>query len=910
LKRKTVSGIMLTLMLISISTIMLPIELATANPDLEPDSRQGVSIIRLTFNPDSWDIQPNIAGDGSKVAFMHHDGNDYEIFVVNTDGTGLTQLTDNNLMDRWASISRDGSKIAFVSYTDWYQGEIFVVNSDGSGLTQLTNNGRDNDEPSLSADGTKIAFRSGREIWVINSNGSGLIKVGDNTDASTGSGPAISGDGSKVAFESLVGGYGEIFVVNSDGTGLTQLTNKQFKSPNRISISDDGSKVTFEAYDVSSDSFDIFVVNTDGSGLRRLTNYGGIDGFWNDGKNCISANGSRIAFASNRYSVSDIFVVDSYGLRVDQITNTSFRDLDPSISDDGSKIAFASERYGKYDIFLAIYEPTTLPTEELHDVTVIGVQTPRGYGPEPDIFPNTPTVINVTIANIGLSNEFDVEIQFLVNDVLIDSKLIPQLTSMSDVKLSFPWTSPETEGVYNLTIYVVPVLGEDVTDNNHMYSLVTVRRTAVVFEIAGYYSGESAYAVWLGDLNDDGVVDLATTNGMPSLVTVMLGLGDCTFSSGLNYSVGRLPRGIVGADLDGDGDTDLATANQRSNSVSVLLNKGNGTFAVASEFLAGQEARDICAADFDGDGDVDLATANYASPETFSVLINDGDATFAEPVEYNTGGRWPTSIVARDLDGDGDIDIAVGNQFGWSVSVLLNHGDGTFGNRRSYGGANVWDVYAEDFDGDGDFDLAVANSWGGRGVSILLNRGDATFTWHGEYSVERNPRQVYGGDFDSDGDMDLAVTTDTYLSILVNSGDGTFAEDSRYDEGRSLQSVYGADLDSDEDIDLVTTSCATDTVTVLCNRLLQPTPPSPLEALEELTQTVESWNLDNGIETSLISKLQVAYRSLDLEKQNATIGQLTAFINEAEALRGKKLPDDKADQLISEAQSIIALIKA
>jgi len=91
--------------------------------------------------------------------------------------------------------------------------------------------------------------------------------------------------------------------------------------------------------------------------------------------------------------------------------------------------------------------------------------------------------------------------------------------------------------------------------------------------------------------------------------------------------------------------------------------------------------------------------------------------------------------------------------------------------------------------------------------------------------------------------------------------------------------------------------------------LWSPKPPSPMEALEELIQTVESWDVGTGVETSLTSKLQAAYWSLDRENQNASIGQLTAFINEVEALRGKKLTNEQADQLISEAQRIIDLIK-
>jgi len=84
---------------------------------------------------------------------------------------------------------------------------------------------------------------------------------------------------------------------------------------------------------------------------------------------------------------------------------------------------------------------------------------------------------------------------------------------------------------------------------------------------------------------------------------------------------------------------------------------------------------------------------------------------------------------------------------------------------------------------------------------------------------------------------------------------------------------------------------------------------APKEALEQLIKTVESWNLDKGIENSLTSKLQKAYRSLDRENQKAAICQLTAFIDKVETLRDKKLTIEQADQLIAEAQRIIDLIE-
>ena len=84
---------------------------------------------------------PSISGDGNKIAFVTGiDMETSEIFVINSDGTGLTQLTNNTENIDNPSISGDGSKIAFTDsvYGDKTSSEIFVINSDGTGLTQLT----------------------------------------------------------------------------------------------------------------------------------------------------------------------------------------------------------------------------------------------------------------------------------------------------------------------------------------------------------------------------------------------------------------------------------------------------------------------------------------------------------------------------------------------------------------------------------------------------------------------------------------------------------------------------------------------------------------------------------------------------------------------------------------------------
>ncbi|MFC1487856.1 TolB family protein [Thermoproteota archaeon] len=104
-------------------------------------------------------ISASISGDGAKIAYTSDVDGDDEVFVVNSDGTGLTQLTHNTAIDRCASISGDETKIAFHSNVDgdW---EVFVVNSDGTGLTQLTHNTATDRYASISSDGTKIAYTS------------------------------------------------------------------------------------------------------------------------------------------------------------------------------------------------------------------------------------------------------------------------------------------------------------------------------------------------------------------------------------------------------------------------------------------------------------------------------------------------------------------------------------------------------------------------------------------------------------------------------------------------------------------------------------------------------------------------------------------------------------------------------
>jgi len=292
-----------------------------------------------------------------------------------------------------------------------------------------------------------------------------------------------------------------------------------------------------------------------------------------------------------------------------------------------------------------------------------------------------------------------------------------------------------------------------------------------------YSAGPQPVSVAVGDFNGDGKVDLVVANGNdgPSNVSVLLGNGDGTFQAAANYSVGSLlypymsPASVAVGDFNGDGKADLATANQFGN-VSVLLGNGDGTFETAAHYPAGAGAVAVAVGDFNGDGKADLVTVNYAD-NSLSVLLGNGDGTFQASVNYTLATFpyvSPDSVAVADFNGDGKADLAVANASAGSVSVLLGKGDGTFQAKVDYpAGTDPTSVLVGDFNGDGKADLATADS-GGNNVNVLLGNGNGTFQTAMNYGAGTGPRSMVVGDFNGDGKADLVVTNNTNnVSVLL-----------------------------------------------------------------------------------------------------------------------------------------------
>lgn len=234
---------------------------------------------------------------------------------------------------------------------------------------------------------------------------------------------------------------------------------------------------------------------------------------------------------------------------------------------------------------------------------------------------------------------------------------------------------------------------------------------------------------------------------------------------------------VRAGDLDGDGDLDLVAAQfgYDDGETRWMENLGDGKFK--SHIL--QQLSGVINAvpvDMDGDGDLDIATLVSQEWEELYVFVNDGQGAFAPTLIWGStnedfGSSW---ITPADLDGDGDIDILYSNGDAmdynppigrpWhGVQWLENTGAMKFKMHRiaSYSGASS--PQPADLDGDGDLDIAVVsayNDWtkpGAYSLIYLENDGTMQFTRHNLADTPTHLISVAAGDLDDDGRADLVT---------------------------------------------------------------------------------------------------------------------------------------------------------
>jgi Tol biopolymer transport system component len=288
------------------------------------------------------------APDRSRIAFSTMRNGSWDIYLMNPDGSGLTNLTRSALTDPYNLIwSPDGSRIAF---QDLEGMDIGVIKADGTELRNLTNSTpietsdraiNEENSPAWSPDSRKIAFDADRgplsapsnwDIFAVDVDGSGLTNL---TESPLNDWQAAWSPDGRIAY---IGGCGSsICIMNSDGSGTTPVAGPQMVGP--PSWSPDGRKIMLSAF-VGGQN-EIHVVNVDGTGERALVTGGqfSFSPVW-------SPDGTRIAFAA-----ADIEVMNADGSGRRRLTNSGRYPNRLTWSPDGTRIAYVSAGIDPYNGF-------------------------------------------------------------------------------------------------------------------------------------------------------------------------------------------------------------------------------------------------------------------------------------------------------------------------------------------------------------------------------------------------------------------------------------------------------------------------------------------------------------------------------------------------------------------------------
>jgi uncharacterized repeat protein (TIGR01451 family) len=330
--------------------------------------------------------------------------------------------------------------------------------------------------------------------------------------------------------------------------------------------------------------------------------------------------------------------------------------------------------------------------------------------------------------------------------------------------------------------------------------------------------------VAVGDFNRDGKPDVAVANTGANAVAILMGNGNGSLAAAVNFSVGTEPRSVALGHFNRDGTLDLAVANRGSNSVSILIGQGNGAFAIPVNHNVGPAPASVALGDFNLDGKADLVTANGSgvpgSANNLSVLLGNGDGTFAAAVHYSDNGFEAFSVAVGDFNGDGKPDLVVANHAlgQQSYSVLVGNGDGTFAAPQVYfdAGEGPMSIRIGDLNADGALDFALASG----GIRIFLGRGDATFQLSGNYPAFA-AESVELVDLNADGKLDLAVpnnfTHRRGVSTRFGNGAGGFGDPLEYDTGWVATWIAAGDVNGDGKVDLAVTSASNSSVGILLN---------------------------------------------------------------------------------------------
>ena len=316
-------------------------------------------------------------------------------------------------------------------------------------------------------------------------------------------------------------------------------------------------------------------------------------------------------------------------------------------------------------------------------------------------------------------------------------------------------------------------------------------------------SGLTPSAIAIGDMNNDGKLDLVVANQGANSVTELFGNGTGGLLGRAELNVGVPPSDVGLTDMNNDGKLDIVVTSAQGRALVVLPSSALGGFLspFSTDVGAGPSALEL--ADVNVDGRADYVVACGGS-DTVAVVLNNFSGTFGTPKFIRVGSR-PSALAVGDVTGDNVPDIAVANAGSNNVQVLAASGASFVSILTRPVGTEPSGIALRDVSGDANLDLLVTNA-GSNNVSVLLGDGLGSFAGAPDVATGTRPRGIEVADLNGDGKLDLLVANQgsNDVSRLQGDGTGAFTALSPAPTGVAPINLAVADVNADGKLDVFT----------------------------------------------------------------------------------------------------------
>jgi FG-GAP-like repeat/RTX calcium-binding nonapeptide repeat (4 copies) len=750
----------------------------------------GIRVRKIHDNSDSIQIanagaDPVLSGKGDKVVWDTSNSiNNAEIWVANTDGSQVKQLTNDNISDKLVTISADGSTIAWAKaitpnlYADGlesgtYRTEIFVSNVDGSNVRRITNNNWDDPRRSLSlsADGSKVTWQvdgfygptstlndaSASGFWIANTDGTGLRQL-YNTRFSNQN-PSISGDGSKVTWVDT-GAHGErsesfVYITNTDNPNVKIVPNTVGAwafSPH--SLSGDGKRVVFSRNTLNGSPEGLYVASVDGTEPLTLIDnsspgwsYGGnvgqgaaISDYVDKGviyKSFDSTTGSGEIFTwgPSRVRYSNIERFDIIGTRYgDELKGGNLDDR--LVGGGGADILRGFLGNDTYGFNIANSAGSQIEDTGGNDVLELKNTTTDGSGIQKDQ--------NVEIS-LSSPNNGIIGVKRDGSNLIIDINKDGITTAKTDLSIINFFNTTGTAAGNGFIETIQNLSGNDILNKFKTIAAETTVRS-------DFNGDKKSDILWRSDV---GGVSVWQMNG--AIVTST----DLTSTPNLDPTWATAGTG----DFNGDGKSDILWRNSKTGAVDIWTMNGATVTAstLASTPTLATNWRTVGTGDFSGDGKADILWRNDLDDRVVLWTMDGTNVVSSVATSTPTLDQKWKAAGTGDFNGDGKADMLWRNDDGsvalWQMNATAVTSISTSTPRLD----SSWKINGTaDFNGDGKSDILWRNTttgnvavWQMNGAAVVSSTATSTPSLDSTWQVADT------SDFSGDGKSDILWRNDT-----------------------------------------------------------------------------------------------------------------------------------------------------